>query len=74
MLSNPVSLLDQKCTLWSGQEEFQQLKQQSVREWAKEWEEQGNHLFDKDRYAGVMAHLELAERGEKRKTGLFSSN
>ena len=64
---NPVNILYQCCKAWSCQEKLPQLKEQNVKRWAKEWEEHGSHLFEKDHYTGVMFELEKAEKGEKEK-------
>ena len=60
--SPPVhSLLDQVCK-WNNLN-FQP-KQQSVREWAKEWEETGSYWKEAPSYKGLLAKLEDAEKGE----------
>ena len=60
------NILDQDCKF---QTHRQQMKEQSVRKWAQEWEEQGNHLNTKHFYAGVQKQLAEAENGEKRQIG-----
>ena len=57
------NILDQDCKF---QTHRQQMKEQSVRKWAQEWEEQGSCINSKDFYDGVQAQLADAERGEKR--------
>ena len=55
------NLLDQECK-WVGVN--CQLKAQSLREWAKEWEEKGSNKFGRDNYKGLLSKLEDAEKGK----------
>ena len=57
------NLLDQECKWWDVNG---QMKAQSVREWAKEWEEKGSYMgFGRDKYKGLLSKLEDAEKGKR---------
>ena len=61
--SLPVrNLLDQECKLMDANG---QRKQQSLRKWATEWEEDGSWGNGAPFYEGLLPKLEDAEKGER---------